>query len=52
MKINEMPDVQEVLKNNGTASMAISLDALNKYVVEDTARWKTVSETVKARTNK
>jgi tripartite-type tricarboxylate transporter receptor subunit TctC len=50
MKINEMPDVQEVLKNNGTEPMAISLDALSRYVDEDTSRWKSVVDAVKART--
>ena len=50
MKINEMPDVQQVLKNNGTEPMAISLDALSSYVVEDTNRWKRVVDVVKART--
>jgi tripartite-type tricarboxylate transporter receptor subunit TctC len=49
LKINELPDVQEALARNGTRPMAISLDDLNKFVVQDTARWKAVAQSVKER---
>jgi tripartite-type tricarboxylate transporter receptor subunit TctC len=46
-KINELPDVQEALARNGARPMAVRLDDLGKYVIEDTARWKAVAQSVK-----
>ncbi len=52
VKITELPEVKGALTKNGVEPLSITLDALEKHVVTDLQKWKSVTERVKAKLNR
>ena len=50
-KINQLPSVKQALTRNGADPVFIPLDALQSHVKTDLARWRSVTDRVKAKLN-